>query len=349
MLAGAAFVSACSVLIPGYGGPGVLSRAAVYVAAVVLGIAGWVCLRRPDRIPAPFWSGVPVAAVALIVGLNMITTDSSAGGQLFFLWPVLYAATFLRRRLIFAVLGAVLIGDAIQVFTLEDPDKAVSDLAALMIALTMATIIIVTLRERADTLLKRFQSEALEDQLTRLPNRRAFQRDAALATARARRSGEPLSLLTLDVDRFKSINDTWGHPAGDVALQGVASALRSVTRESDVVARLGGDEFVALLVDCDIDGATRVASALQAALAVVPDLPGDAPTLSVGAATMPYDATTFEELATESDAALYHAKVSGRNRIVSASDTRGRGAARGECPKPPAHVECPNPPEAGPA
>jgi len=324
MLAGAGFVAVLSLLVPGYGGSGTVAKTATYLAGVVLAIGGALCLRYEHRIADWFWAAIPIGAVFLVGGLNLITRDASAGAQLFFLWPALYAATFLRRRLIYAVLACVFVAEAVLVFQFEPVPQAAGDLAGLMTALSMASFIIVTLRSRLDKLLDALEAQALEDQLTGVSNRRAFDRDISNAVARARRTGEPLSLLTIDVDHFKSVNDTRGHAAGDLALRTVAHALRGAARESDVVARIGGDEFVALLLDCDAAGAQRVARGLQAALAEVPGIPGGRLTLSIGAATMPRDADSVESLSIASDAALYDAKLSGRNRIVAASEVRDR-------------------------
>ncbi len=319
MMAGAAFVAVLSAVVPGYGGDGAVAKGATYLAGVLLAAGGWICWRHPDRLPDAFWAAVPTGAVALIGGLNLITSDASAGAQLFFLWPVFYAATFLRRGVLYTVLACVLVAEAVLVYALESPAEATVDLAGLMTALTMASVIIVTLRRRLDDLLDSLETQALEDQLTGLANRRAFDRDVAQAVARARRTREPLSLLTVDVDHFKSVNDTRGHAGGDLALKAVATALRAAARESDVLARIGGDEFVALLINCDAHGAHRVAVQLQAALR-------DDLTLSIGAATMPQDADGVESLSIASDAALYDAKLGGRDRIVSASDVRNRRA-----------------------
>jgi diguanylate cyclase (GGDEF)-like protein len=322
MLAGAVFVAVLSVVVPEYGGVGTVARGATYASGVLLLVGGWVCWRMPDRMPERFWAYAPIGAVLMIGGLNLITSDDSAGGQLFFLWPTLYAATFLPQRLLYAVLGCVTVAESVLVFTLEPPSEALADAAGLMTALTMASIIIVGLRRRLDLLLDSLETQALEDQLTGLANRRAFDRDISHAVARARRMQEPLSLLTIDVDHFKSVNDTLGHAAGDLALRTVADVLRAVARESDVVARIGGDEFVALLLNCDIAGARRVGASLQARLAQAPG----SLTLSIGAATIPHDADSVESLSIASDAALYDAKLGGRNRVVSASEVRHRRA-----------------------
>jgi diguanylate cyclase (GGDEF)-like protein len=326
MLAGAGFVAVLSVLVPGYGGEGPLQKAATYGVGVLLTVGGLACWRYPHRIPDWFWAGVPVASIGLIGGLNYITEDTTAGAQLFFLWPALYAATFLERRLVYLVLVLVFVAHAVVVFGLEPVAQAAADMAGLVTALSMATVIIVTLRSRLDKLLDALAAQALEDQLTGVANRRAFDRDIATAVARARRAGRPLSLLTIDLDNFKAVNDTRGHAAGDLALRTVADALRAAVRESDVVARIGGDEFVALLIDCDAEGARRVALGLQASLVEVAGVAGGQLTLSIGCATMPHDADSVESLSIASDAALYDAKLGGRNRVVTASEVRRRRA-----------------------
>jgi diguanylate cyclase (GGDEF)-like protein len=93
-----------------------------------------------------------------------------------------------------------------------------------------------------------------------------------------------------------------------------------VARDADVTARVGGDEFMVLLIDCDADGARRVALAVQEELAKSTHLPDGVPTVSIGAATMPHDAETVESLTKASDVALYAAKVNGRNRVIAARE-----------------------------
>ena len=124
--------------------------------------------------------------------------------------------------------------------------------------------------------------------------------------------------MTLDIDYFKKINDTWGHGVGDQALQVVADALRRVANgDGDVVGRLGGDEFVVLL-RTDRLGARRAADEVRAAVAEVGTLPCGPPGLSIGVAMLPDHADTAIELGTASDAALYEAKQGGRGRTAIA-------------------------------
>jgi diguanylate cyclase (GGDEF)-like protein len=329
MLVGSVFILVMSILMPGYNGPNLFTAIATYGTGVVLGSLGLVCRCWPEVLPDAFWIAVPVGCIAMIGGLDYVTSDVSAGGHLFFLWPTLYAATFLRRRLVCMVLGCAFVTDFALSCSLTTLAQATYDIVCLVIAVSLASIIIGTLRTRVGALLGELESQALQDTLTGLANRRAFDRDIVQAIALAERTGKPLSLLNLDVDNFKSINDKWGHTAGDQALLALARALRKATRESDIAARLGGDEFVVLLTDCDSEGSLIAARELQKALKETWDLPGEPATLSIGAATLPDDATTLETLMAEADAAMYSAKAGGRNQVVSAS---GRSAQEGRGP-----------------
>ena len=202
-------------------------------------------------------------------------------------------------------------------FSLLPARVAAMDTATLLAALTIAALSIVALRERRDQILDLLEQEAMADALTGLANRRSFEHALARSVAQARRDGSAVALLTIDVDRFKAINDTWGHSVGDDALRLVGRSLSAVTREADVVARLGGDEFVAVL-DSGGTGAARVVEALRARLDADTDLPCGPPTLSIGIAVLPADADTVDGLLAASDAALYDAKAGGRNRAAYA-------------------------------
>lgn len=296
-------------------------RLIVIVVGVVLIACGLACRQVPQRFPDRFWLAAPFIAVLLITGLNVVTSDASTGSQLFFLWPVLYATLYLSRRAVFAVLGAVFAGEATNVFVVfDDPGRAWADLTAMILALSMSTMVAMTLRERANRLVEALRDQALADPLTGLANRRCFDLELAAADLWVQRGGGPLALLSLDLDRFKAVNDTWGHAAGDLAPQAVADAMRAVAREGDVVARLGGDEFV-MLLRTDRPGALRVGDALRRAVAAGTGVPGGPPGVSIGLAVLPGDADTVEALRTASDAALYDAKFAGRGRVMTADTT----------------------------
>ena len=155
------------------------------------------------------------------------------------------------------------------------------------------------------------------DELTGLSNRRAFLEAAELEMLRWRRAPRPLSLLMIDADHFKQINDRHGHAAGDAVLRHLAAGLASTLREIDVVARMGGEEFVALLPGTGLDGAENVALRISRNVAAQPALVDGQPipyTVSVGVATMEPELADILTLLQRADAAMYLAKRNGRNR-----------------------------------
>ena len=144
---------------------------------------------------------------------------------------------------------------------------------------------------------------------------------AAQELARTERFGGTLSVLMLDVDHFKKVNDTYGHKVGDLLLQKLAETCRATLREIDVTARLGGEEFAVLLPNTDHTAAMDVAERLRHALAdtKVPLEQGLPPrfTASIGVATLVDAATNIDTLLNEADHALYEAKRQGRNRVCA--------------------------------
>jgi diguanylate cyclase (GGDEF)-like protein len=291
---------------------------AITVTCVVLALSGVACRWRPEKVPRFVWLVVPFFGVVVVLGMNLVTGDASTGAQLFYLWPVLYSANFLSRRVIFFTLATVSSAEADGVFSLLPPDRAWSDWSSLTITMTLTTVIVVSLRNRNDRLREVLETQAFADALTGVANRRSF--DAALteAVAWAHHTGEPIALLSLDVDHFKKINDSWGHAVGDQALQLVAAACESAARrDGDLVARLGGDEF-AVLLRAGPAAARRAADEICTAIAATDRLPGGPPQLSIGLAILPDHANGGEKLMAASDAALYEAKTGGRGRTVVA-------------------------------
>lgn len=157
--------------------------------------------------------------------------------------------------------------------------------------------------------------QARTDALTGLLNRRGFETQMAFALALARRSTRPLSLIAVDVDHFKRVNDTYGHEAGDEVLRRLARTLEMRLRGSDVIARLGGEEFVALLPDTDLEGAQAIAQALVTAIAQQQDPVVGIITVSAGVASMRGAQDSGSALLRRGDMALYEAKGQGRNRV----------------------------------
>jgi diguanylate cyclase (GGDEF)-like protein len=165
------------------------------------------------------------------------------------------------------------------------------------------------------------QQQALTDDLTSLPNRRRFMTEFRRESQRADRAGTPLSVIVLDIDDFKQVNDTWGHETGDLVLRGLAEALAAATRSVDLAARLGGEEFAILLPNTDAQGAEGVAERIQRDLATMTVRAGDEmvrATASFGISSFP-DLAPLTDLLNDADRCLYEAKRAGKNRIVVSS------------------------------
>lgn len=164
---------------------------------------------------------------------------------------------------------------------------------------------------------------ARTDAKTRLANPAHWREVAEREVLRARRSGSPVSVLLVDIDHFKIVNDRHGHLVGDEVLLAVADVLRESARMADLVGRFGGEEFVVLLSGVDLDGAARAAERIRFGVAAtrcpVAGLGSVAVTVSVGVATTSGAMTGLAELMENADAALYRAKADGRNLVRLAS------------------------------
>jgi diguanylate cyclase (GGDEF)-like protein len=166
---------------------------------------------------------------------------------------------------------------------------------------------------------QRAEALSVTDDLTQLYNSRYLSQVLRRETKRASRSGRPLSLLFIDLDGFKSINDSHGHLFGSRALVEAASVIRASARETDIVARFGGDEFALVLPDTGSDGATFVGERIREKIAAWSFLRSEglniALTVSVGVATLPDAAETAEQLIQAADEAMYEVKDRGKNGI----------------------------------
>jgi len=171
-------------------------------------------------------------------------------------------------------------------------------------------------------LLKRAEALSVTDDLTRLYNSRYLNLVLRRETKRASRNGRPLSLLFIDLDGFKAINDTHGHLSGSRALVEAAAVIRQSARETDVVARFGGDEFALVLPDTGGEGAFAVGERIRERISAHRFLAGEGfdihLTASVGVATLPDVAASADELVRAADKAMYQVKESGKNGIVAA-------------------------------
>jgi diguanylate cyclase (GGDEF)-like protein len=169
---------------------------------------------------------------------------------------------------------------------------------------------------------QRAEALSVTDDLTQLYNSRYLSQVLRRETKRASRSGRPLSLLFIDLDGFKSINDTHGHLCGSRALVEAAALIRQSARETDVVSRFGGDEFALILPDTGSEGAAAVGERIRDRINAHGFLAGDGLdihlTVSVGVATLPDVAASAEGLLQAADEAMYHVKDHGKNGIYIA-------------------------------
>jgi diguanylate cyclase (GGDEF)-like protein len=161
--------------------------------------------------------------------------------------------------------------------------------------------------------------ESIHDELTGLYNRRFFNERLLDEVERTRRYGGHFSILICDIDHFKRINDTYGHPVGDRVLVQVASLLQNNIRSNDMACRYGGEEFALLLLNSEKELALRLAEQLRKKLAAaaMPDIGGNSVTASFGVATFGKDSISFEGLVSKADQSLYLAKMRGRNQVCA--------------------------------
>lgn len=214
-------------------------------------------------------------------------------------------------------------GGALAVLNITDrEDGSVFTSVDLGLAELLTDVVAMSLeRHRFLRSIEELQRESVTDALTGLGNRRHFDRRVLSEIGRARRFGQPLSLIILDIDDFKIYNDTYGHPAGDAALRALAQVLLESVRSIDDVIRYGGEEFAIILPQTPIDLATVAAERVRVAsneldLQGISEVAKGRFSVSIGVASYPLDARDEQELVNHADIALYVAKAEGKDRIV---------------------------------
>jgi diguanylate cyclase (GGDEF)-like protein len=171
--------------------------------------------------------------------------------------------------------------------------------------------------------LTRVEIDSMIDGLSGLYNHRYLHERLSEEVARAHAEGSQITILFCDVDNFKRVNDLHGHRVGDDLLRRMAHAIGKAIRRVDLAARYGGDEFAVVLIDSGADMGLEVAERIRSSIAAMPPPPGgEAPTVSIGVATLPGDASTKSELLDKADWAMYLAKRRGRNRCVRFSEEK---------------------------
>ncbi|WP_320173460.1 diguanylate cyclase [Maridesulfovibrio sp.] len=181
------------------------------------------------------------------------------------------------------------------------------------------------MQEKVESTVQELQKSAVTDQLTGLPNRRYLMKEGTRLVDIAIRAGQPCSLMIMDIDHFKVINDTYGHTVGDIVLQQMSSAFQEIVRSSDIIARYGGEEFVVVAPGSDIDSGSTLAERLRQGIEARTfnnEAQPLACTISIGvshyATHIKFGVDAYEDMLARADNALYKAKDTGRNRICVA-------------------------------
>jgi len=248
----------------------------------------------------------------------------SSYGPLPYLWVTIFVFYFFPLR---AALAQGLVMAALYAALLATEDLPASPVAgwfATVGTLVVAGVLIAAVRDRIAGLIANLTDAARSDPLTALLNRRGFQDIFDVELERARRSESGLSLIVGDLDRFKQVNDTLGHGAGDEVLRRVAKCVLSAKRSFDSAARVGGEEFGVLAPDCDEHGAYILAERMRTDIQEVFAATPVPLTVSFGIVTFPLHGQTAEALLQAADQALYAAKRLGRNRsVISSAEVPG--------------------------
>jgi diguanylate cyclase (GGDEF)-like protein len=289
-----------------------------YTGVIACALARW-----GDRLPQ--WAYPPLALIGTAtVSLALFFDGERHGGpvasdEMFYLWVVLWAAYYFKRLMLATQIVAILAAYGATLALMHTASDAITRWTALAGLAIGAAVVVRMLRERSDQLVSALRLAALADPLTGLPNRRALELAFAREGLRQRRDGLPFSLLLVDLDRFKQLNDEHGHKAGDRALTEVAALLRHHARPVDTAARIGGDEFALLLSKTDKAEAARVRARLWRAVqqhAVVAEWPSGA---SIGLASSDEDGASMDALMRHADMRLYAAKRAAHARLAARS------------------------------
>jgi diguanylate cyclase (GGDEF)-like protein len=312
-VAGGVLAGATAVLPPAASG----SDAAIIAVGAASGLAGaWLLLSRP-KVPEPGLGALTLLGTALITISTHEggPTGGSGDNEMLYLWIALYSFYFFGLPHALAQLAVVGGAYAWLIRDAGPTDQAMTQWIVTMSTLLVAGVLIASLRSHLYGLIEGLSERASRDELTGLLNRGSLQDRFTIEHARARREDTSLSLLAMDVDAFKSLNDKLGHPTGDRVLREVGAILRGRVRETDSPARVGGDEFAVLLPGAGGPAAMLVAKDLRAAIARSPTISEVGASVSVGVSTCERGNCDYSELWQAADAAMYEAKRDGGDAV----------------------------------
>jgi diguanylate cyclase (GGDEF)-like protein len=220
-----------------------------------------------------------------------------------------------RYTLCFPFLRSGVVGSIVQMVVKESDRERILAALPYIKAYMADTAPVLEVRRLMETL----RESSLRDPMTGLNNRRFLEEFIDTLTASSRRKQMHITILMLDLDHFKMINDTYGHDAGDLVLKALANVIKTTVRASDIVIRYGGEEFMVVLQDTSSAYALIVAEKIRASVENMKILHGGIVlqrSISIGVADFPGNSHTFWQAVKFADVALYHAKEAGRNRVM---------------------------------
>jgi diguanylate cyclase (GGDEF)-like protein/putative nucleotidyltransferase with HDIG domain len=312
LLIAGAVLGIVSMAFPQPPGADVPALFAVDAAALLLGA---VVLALRDRDDA--WLLLaPLFCATAFVSLSMLATADRTGVySMFYVWIALVSAYFLTWTQL-AIQAGFIAAAFGMVLAIQQPEGAGEQFVITVGTIVVAALLVAVLRRGVARLFLSLADSARTDSLTGLINRRGFEELIDVELERSRRGDTPMSLLMIDLDGFKAVNERWGHPTGDRALRLFARALGETIRRIDHAARVGGEEFAVILPDTEAHSAYLLAERLRRRLAEeVPAHPVEL-TASIGVASAPRHGLTVSELMLAGDRALHAAKSLGRDRAV---------------------------------
>lgn len=293
---------------------------ALVIPAVLIGLAGFMFF-GPRQIAKYFAMPIALMGSTLTCAINIAANDWTAGGVIFYALPIIYGGYVIRTVGSYVILawtsGCVLV----HFYYLTTGIELLTNAPAVLLALTIVSLTLTRSRTAQSKTLSAVRSRADMDMLTKL-NTRAVLDERLNERLLDGDQCQETTLLIVDIDHFKSVNDTHGHPVGDQALQHVAKILRAQTRTDDIACRLGGDELAMLMANCSRPVAYSRAAEIVAQVNSTPLVLADGTTVemtvSIGVAQAPFDAIRAEALYSAADTGLYEAKRTGRNRAALA-------------------------------
>lgn len=320
--AAAACLGLLAIVLPHDPGFDELGVGAVSAVAALMALVAVLVF---DSLPRwSFIAGCAIATVCAVLAMRFAGPESSSG-PLPLLFPTVYAAWFLSRRAAVVQLAGVGALFAAYLAIDEPGHLTAATWAATVGTLASLGLLLALDRDRTARAIRELTDAALRDSLTGLLNRRGFEEAFDVEIERARRTGQGLSVIVGDLDRFKRINDEHGHAAGDAVLRKVGEALRSSTRSWDGAARIGGEEFAILAPDTDEHGSYILAERIRGTIERAFESEEVGPlTASFGIVSYPVHGQTAATLLNAGDQALYAAKGLGRNRsVISSAEVPG--------------------------